>query len=227
MSRLNDPPEVEESDSEFATVFSDLMSFIAGLFILLLTIVNNQQATPDYFKEMRLKFGGKKIEQKKKVVKEDLFVSDVRNYIEDERLSQFAIVLVDEKKIRLIFNDPILFKSGTDILTKRSKSVLNGLLHMINKVKNPIVIEGHTDDTPVKVGGKYRSNWDLGYFRASAVANYMMRNGVKTKRVSIASFADQRPIAAMKTRLARKKNRRIEINLIRVKKNPNADKKKK
>jgi chemotaxis protein MotB len=224
MSRLNDPPEVEESDSEFATVFSDLMSFIAGLFILLLTIVNNQQATPDYFKEMRLKFGGKKIEQKKKVVKEDLFVSDVRNYIEDERLSQFAIVLVDEKKIRLIFNDPILFKSGTDILTTRSKSVLNGLLHMINKVKNPIIIEGHTDDIPVKAGGKYRSNWDLGYFRASAVAKYMMRNGVKPKRVSIASFADQRPIAAMKTTLARKKNRRIEINLIRVKKNPNADK---
>jgi chemotaxis protein MotB len=226
MSRLNDPPEVEESDSEFATVFSDLMSFIAGLFILLLTIVNNQQATPEYFKEMRLKFGGKKIEQKKKVIKEDLFVSDVRNYIEDERLSQFAIVLVDEKKIRLIFNDPILFKSGTDVLTYRSKAVLNGLLHMINKVKNPIVIEGHTDDIPVKAGGKYRSNWDLGYFRASAVANYMMQHGVKQKRVSIASFADQRPLAAMKTTLARKKNRRIEINLIRVKKNPNSDKKK-
>ena len=53
-----------------------------------------------------------------------------------------------------------------------------------------------TDDVPVKAGGKFRSNWDLGYFRASAVANYMMRNGVKSKRVSIASFADQRPIAA-------------------------------
>ena len=101
MSKLNEVPEVEESDSEFSMVFSDLMSFIAGLFILLLTIVNNQQATPDYFKEMRLRFGGKKIEQKKKVVKEDLFVSEVRNYIEDERLSQYALVLVDEKKNRL------------------------------------------------------------------------------------------------------------------------------
>ena len=54
----------------------------------------------------------------------------------------------------------------------------------------------------------------------------MMQHGVKQKRVSIASFADQRPLAAMKTTLARKKNRRIEINLIRVKKNPNSDKKK-
>ena len=33
----------EESDGEFAAAFSDLMSFLAGLFILLFTIVNSQK----------------------------------------------------------------------------------------------------------------------------------------------------------------------------------------
>ena len=92
-------------------------------------------------------------------------------------MSQYALVLVDEQKIRLIFNDPILFESGTDILTKNSKSVLNGLTHIIQKVKNPVIVEGHTDDVPVNSDSKFRSNWDLAYFRASAVANYLMSKG--------------------------------------------------
>ena len=92
---------------------------------------------------MSVKFGGKKVEQNQKATAEDLFVSEVRNYIQDEQMSQYALILVDEQKIRLIFNDPILFKSGTDILTENSKSVLNGLTHIIKKVKNPVIVEAH------------------------------------------------------------------------------------
>ena len=215
--KKEEPPEIEESDGEFVAVFSDLMSFLAGLFILLFTIVNSQKNSPQYFAEMSFKFGGGGVEQQQKVTAEDLFVSEVRNYIQDEQMSQYALVLVDEQKIRLIFNDPILFKSGTDILTENSKAVLTGLTNIIKKVKNPIIIEGHTDDLPVKPGGKFRSNWDLAYFRASAVANYLMKQGIGEQRMSITSFGEQRPLARKKTYLARKKNRRIEINVIRVK----------
>ena len=215
--KKQEEPEIEESDGEFAAVFSDLMSFLAGLFILLFTIVNSQKNSPQYFAEMSVKFGGKKVEQQKKATAEDLFVSEVRNYIQDEEMSQYALVLVDEQKIRLIFNDPILFESGTDILTKNSKAVLMGLTHIIKKVRNPVIVEGHTDDLPVKKDSKFRSNWDLAYFRASAVANYLMSKGVSESRMSISSFGEQRPLARKKTYLARKKNRRIEINVIRVK----------
>lgn len=215
--KKQEAPEIEESDGEFAAVFSDLMSFLAGLFILLFTIVNSQKNSPQYFAEMSVKFGGKKVEQQQKVTAEDLFVSEVRNYIQDEQMSQYALVLVDEQKIRLIFNDPILFKSGSDVLTENSKAVLTGLTNIIKKVRNPIIIEGHTDDLPVKPRGKFRSNWDLAYFRASAVANYLMKQGVGEQRMSITSFGEQRPLARKKTYLARKKNRRIEINVIRVK----------
>ncbi len=217
MAKKEAPPELEDNDSEFSAVFSDLMSFLAGLFILLFTIVNTKQSSPQYFAEMSVKFGGKKVEQEQQVSAEDLFVSEVKNFVQEERLSQYILVLVDEQKIRLILNDPILFESGTDQLKKKSEAVLNGLLNLIQKVKNPMIIEGHTDDIPVKPGGKFRSNWDLAYFRASAVTNYFINNGVKASRLSISSFGDQRPIARKKTALARKKNRRIEINVIRVK----------
>ena len=213
------PPEVEESDGEFAAVFSDLMSFLAGLFILLFTIVNSQQVIPDYFKEMGLKFGGKQLEQDLKATSEDLFVSDVRNYIQDERLSQYITVLVDEDRIRLILNDPILFKSGTDQMLETSKYILHGLINIIKNVDNSLIIEGHTDDIPVNKNSPFKSNWDLAYFRASTVTQYMISRGISPRRLSITSYGDQRPLAPQKTALARKKNRRIEISLVRVRKN--------
>ena len=64
--KREEPPELEESDGEFAAVFSDLMSFLAGLFILLFTIVNSQKNSPQYFAEMSVKFGGKKLSKIKK-----------------------------------------------------------------------------------------------------------------------------------------------------------------
>ncbi len=174
--------ELEDNDSEFAMVFSDLMSFVAGLFILLFTIVNTQQSSPQYFAEMSIKFGGKTVEQDQKVTTEDMLISDVQQYIQKERLSQYALVLVDEQRIRLILNDPILFESATHDLLPESKSILNGLINLIQSVENPMIIEGHTDDLNVKPGGRYRSNWDLGYYRASSVADYMISNGVSPNR---------------------------------------------
>ena len=210
--------ELEDNDSEFAMVFSDLMSFVAGLFILLFTIVNTQQSSPQYFAEMSIKFGGKTVEQDQKVTTEDMLISDVQQYIQKERLSQYALVLVDEQRIRLILNDPILFESATHDLLPESKSILNGLINLIQSVENPMIIEGHTDDLNVKPGGRYRSNWDLGYYRASSVADYMISNGVSPNRLTISSQGEYRPLSPQKTRLARKKNRRIELHIIRIKK---------
>ncbi len=218
MAKKEAPPELEDNDSEFAAVFSDLMSFLAGLFILLFTIVNTKQSSPQYFAEMSVKFSGKKVQDQQQLSAEDIFVTEIKNFIQEEQLSQYALIVVDEQRIRLILNDPILFQSGTHILKPKSKTVLNGLLNLILKVKNPMIIEGHTDDIPVKPGGKYRSNWDLAYYRAAAVTEYFINKGVKASRLSIASFGDQRPIARNKTSLARKKNRRIELNVIRIKK---------
>ena len=100
-------------------------------------------------------------------------------------------------------------------LTKLESFIIEG---DFNKAQFYIDLDGHTDDIPVKPGGKYRSNWDLAYYRAAAVTEYFINKGVKASRLSIASFGDQRPIARNKTSLARKKNRRIELNVIRIKK---------
>lgn len=207
-----------EDTSEINTVYSDVITFVAALFILLFTLVYNQQNVQTYFMEMRLKMGSKEVQQQETVSPEDLFVSKVQGYIQEEDLSQYALILVDEQKIRLILNDPVLFQPGGYTVSEQGKKVLRGLSTIIDKVKNPIVIEGHTDNHPVK-GGKFDSNWDLSMARGYSVLKFMLENtGINENNLSVKAFGDKQPIAPNKTKEGRAKNRRVEINIVRVKK---------
>ena len=102
--------------------------------------------------------------------------------------------------------------------TIQSIKILNGISQIIRRIKNPIIIEGHTDDVPVKPNRMIRSNWDLGYYRAAAVAQNFISNGVSPNQLGITSYGEFRPIETTKTHYARKKNRRIEVSIIRLKK---------
>lgn len=207
--------EIDGEANEFQIVFSDIMSFISGLFILLFTLINQDVNPSNYFEEINVRFSDKFIEQP--LNNDRLLLEDINHYIKNEALNQYAMVMVEEDMIRLIFNDPILFKSGTDQLLNTSKEILDNFMNILSKVKNPILIEGHTDDVPMIPNGRIQNNWDLGYFRAAAVANYLIKKGMNDDQLVISSFANTRPLSVEKTEKGRRKNRRIEIKLVRVK----------
>ena len=161
--------------------------------------------------------GGPKIEQKKKG-KDSLFVSKVQNYIKDERLSQYVLILVDEQKIRIVLNDQVLFKSGSADLLRGSDSVLRGFAEIIRSVNNPVVIEGHTDSQKV-MSGKYKDNWELSLYRSYNVLRFLVdKAGINEKKLSVKGVGSQQPLYSNDTPQNRQKNRRVEINIIRVKK---------
>jgi chemotaxis protein MotB len=81
--------------------------------------------------------------------------------------------------------------------------------------KHPVVVEGHTDSLPIS-GSHYPSNWELSGARAGAVVRDFVSNGVLARRVSLAGFANQEPIATNSTPEGREKNRRVEIVLTRI-----------
>jgi chemotaxis protein MotB len=207
---------IEEGD-EFGTVYGDMITFVAVLFILLFTMVYNKQEDEVFFEQMRMKMGGPKIEQKQKT-HESLFLSNVQNYIKDEKLSQYVLILVDEQKIRIVLNDQVLFKSGSADLLRGSGTVLRGFAEIIRKVKNPIVIEGHTDSQKV-LPGTFKDNWELSLYRAYNVLRFLVdETGINEKKLSLKGVGSQLPLYSNDTPQNRQKNRRVEINIIRVKK---------
>jgi chemotaxis protein MotB len=77
-----------------------------------------------------------------------------------------------------------------------------------------IVVEGHTDDVPMRGSGEIKDNWDLSVKRATSIVKILLQNSsMDPKRVSAAGRGPYFPIDAAKTAEARAKNRRTEIIL--------------
>lgn len=73
-----------------------------------------------------------------------------------------------------------------------------------------IKITGHTDNI-----GKAETNLWTGMQRANRIRDILVRKGVDASRIQTASEGERKPIASNATREGRRKNRRVEIEIIR------------
>ncbi len=78
-----------------------------------------------------------------------------------------------------------------------------------------VVIEGHTDNLPIRSspGRRYINNMELSFLRAKAVASILIKNGISPERISVVGYGDSRPIDSNETAAGRINNRRVEVKL--------------
>ena len=115
-----------------------------------------------------------------------------------------------------ILTDKVFFASGSADLQPAAFNLLDKIAKVVaGERKHPIIVEGHTDSQPI-AGSQYPSNWELSGARAAAVVRDLTGNGVMARRVSLAGYADQEPIATNTTPVGRSKNRRVDIVLSRM-----------
>jgi chemotaxis protein MotB len=114
-------------------------------------------------------------------------------------------VSVDEK---------LLFQSGkVDVDPNGKKALLKLCETLKNNDDFDIMIEGHTDNVPIKTA-RFEDNWDLSVLRATAITRIMTKEGkIDSKKIIPAGRGEYFPVDAADTKEARAKNRRIEIIL--------------
>lgn len=96
-------------------------------------------------------------------------------------------------------------------LTQSMRNTLDLLAEFL--LQNPeyiVVIEGHSDNQ-----GTLDQNTERGRLRAQAVANYLISRKVSPSRIRTASRSSFYPIADNTTEEGRRKNRRVEIVLVK------------
>lgn len=210
-----------DGSSEVSTIYGDLVTFVMMLFILLFVLSYNKSQNEDFFTQMTKKMGGKQQEKQESMSTDALLVSQLQNFIEKETLDEYAQILVDEQKIKLIVNPPLLFDIGKAAIKPKGKRLLDGISDIMKGVENPIMIEGHTDNVPIH-SNDYDSNWDLSFHRAYSVIRYLVSNkGHSPLQLSGTGYGEFRPIETNATKEGRSKNRRIEVNVIRITKTKN------
>jgi chemotaxis protein MotB len=117
--------------------------------------------------------------------------------------------------IRLL-TDRVLFASGQARLQPASTGLLTALARLlVTEVRHPIVVEGHTDSSPI-ASGQFPTNWELSTSRATQVVRFFIRHDVAARRLQAAGVAAQRPLASNSNDVGRSRNRRVEIVLVRM-----------
>lgn len=118
-------------------------------------------------------------------------------------------------KVYVSLEERLLFASGSTDVDPKGQEALRQLAKVLEKKQDiSIMVEGHTDDVPMKGSGDIRDNWDLSVMRATSVVKILLgSNLVSPKRISAAGRGEYFPLDAAKTPEARKKNRRTEIIL--------------
>jgi len=124
---------------------------------------------------------------------------------------------INEKngKVYVSLEEQLLFKTGQWEVDPKGQQALSSLSEVLGQNNDiNVLVEGHTDDVPMRGTGMVKDNWDLSVMRATAVTRILLRNkAVDPKRITSAGRGEFFPIDEAKTPEARQKNRRTEIIL--------------
>lgn len=104
----------------------------------------------------------------------------------------------------------ILFKSGDANINTAAVPVLKSLADILKPFPNPIRVEGHTDNRPIR-NLAYPSNWELSAARAATVVHLFTSQGVDPDRLEIIGLGEHHPIASNGTPEGRNINRRVRV----------------
>jgi len=112
--------------------------------------------------------------------------------------------------LEIEINADILFPSGAGAFAPAAEPVLDKLAEVLKPFPNPIRVEGHTDDRPIKTAA-FPSNWELSAARAASVVHQFMSQGVDPLRLEIVGFGEFHPRQPNETSDGRNANRRVVI----------------
>lgn len=150
--------------------------------------------------------------------KKDNAIADLKNKVSDA-LTGFEgkglTVTQRNGKVYVSMEESLLFATGSTKVEAKGTDAIKKLAKLLEQNQDiNIMVEGHTDDQPMKGAGEIKDNWDLSVMRATSVVKIITQNSsTSPKRITAAGRGEYFPIDLGKSVEARKKNRRTEIIL--------------
>ena len=123
-------------------------------------------------------------------------------------------VEIKNGKVYVSMTDKLLFKSGSAAVEAKGKEAIKLLAGVLDKNRDiDILIEGHTDNVPIKTA-VYRDNWDLSVARATSIVRILTEEyKIVPTRLTASGKGEYSPRATNETPEGRALNRRTEIIL--------------
>jgi len=208
----------------WAVTYGDLMSYLMIFFLVLFSFSmakSDKEKSRKYEESLvniQKAFGGKantkRLERAKAQEQEEKVADNLKQSMASNQMSNLVQIESNERRVKLVLSEAVLFDSAKADLKDRAKEVLRPIVAELQKLPNDVLVEGHTDNVPIH-GGRYATNWELSMARAYSVVKFMEENGMNPKKLAGSGYGDNRPAADNADPVGRAKNRRIEISLIK------------
>ncbi len=201
LSRIEDLSDKVKENQNLLDVmipYADLMTLLLVFFVFF-------YITMDYEKNRKI------IEQNRQIVEQH------------ERLIELAKLdsLLDINEQVITIPGEVLFSTGEALLKWESLRTLAQVARNIQgRIKGEpgwqVRVEGHTDNRPI-LSGSYASNWELSSARALNIVRFFMDNNFfPPEQMQAMGYGEFKPLVLNNSTINRKKNRRVEIRLIKI-----------
>ncbi len=118
-----------------------------------------------------------------------------------------------DDRLEVEIKTSILFRSGSSRASGQSEPVLRRLADVLIAGPNNIVVEGFTDNRPIRTIA-FPSNWELSSARAATVVRLFVEFGVPPERLAAVGYGEFRPVADNTSAEGRAKNRRVVLVIL-------------
>jgi chemotaxis protein MotB len=217
-SRRYQHSESNDAQHRWLVSYADLMTLLLALFIVLYAAVDNKRAAR-IASAVGVQFGegASSVASAGVLPGGDSLVTEKRSvekaFAENENLRNRAKVSITERGIVISLTEAGFFAPADDSLREDAISLLKALSDSLRDSPAAIRLEGHTDSLRIS-NNRFRSNWELSAARATSVLFRLGENGIPAERMSVAGFADSRPIADNATAEGRAANRRVDLVIL-------------
>jgi len=200
---LNDKMSVEESLASARKKVSKLETDIKTLEEDKTALAANYEADKEKWDNLITKLEGDLVEAKSTLTtaeaaakaKEDKMLAAIKSVFSPYEGEGMTIT---EKNGRLYLSmaTPIEYRSGSTRITKEYKATIAALASMLQT--NPaigILVEGHSDNVPVKAGARYANNMELSMARANKVVRALVKEGASASQLTAVGRGSTVPAA--------------------------------
>lgn len=115
--------------------------------------------------------------------------------------------------VLISLSDGMLYKTGSFDVQPSAQEILGKVAKVINDYdKYSVLIQGNTDNVPLKSASVPKDNWDLSALRATSVARLLQTQfGVDPARITAGGNSEYQPKSTNMSVTGRNENRRTEI----------------
>lgn len=213
------PPEGD--DESWMALYNDLVSILLGFFVLMYAASAIDRVKYEKISSsLAESLGGKPVQITPIEVVGFDFDEVLRllvRHIEQSQLADHITLTKTHRGIELSTDSELMFPSGQADLSPRAQALLGSFADLIRGYACNILVEGHTDDLPIR-SRVYPSNWELSSARASSVVRFLIDQRIDERRLIAVGRASTKPLPGVQRDDAergdvRRRSRRVVLIL--------------